>query len=257
MFRFGTEAYCGEQKKTGIGAVFLIMLIFTACGRENTANTITEMNRDNTASGMAADAYGNNYSNSSGKSSDMQPGDISTFNEKADDVFRHGTWFCVKGDAALAYLSFDTDGKTGELYNLVDGEPKEYTYSVIDNTVSISGDFEELFSDNMEQLDEDTIVLNPQSDEQVVLTYVSDKNSEEFTFYTVEQLLEMAREYQKKNEGYESVGATYTDNADMTVTIQLTTDNGEQVITDASYTVDRITAEGRNDLSGTEIDLKQ
>lgn len=246
----------GYRKKAGIGAIFLSVLIFTACGNASTANTITEMNRDSTASGMAAEAYGNNYTDSGSGEAAMDLPGADGYADAAGDIFRYGTWFCVKGDTALAYLSFDTDGKTGTLYDLVDGGAKDYTYEVADNTVSISGDFEELFSDNMEQLDENTIVLNPLSDEQVILTYVSDKNSDEFGFYPVAELLEMARSYQKKTSGYESPDAAYTDNTDMTVTILLSTKDGGQVVTDVSYTVDRVTAEGVNDLSGEEVDLK-
>lgn len=247
--------------KIWIGLVLLLMLIFTACGNKDKANTINEINNNNlNATDSIADAIVptelEDEKNEAKLTLEADPVDVS---DEVGQVFRKGTWFLSQGEAGIAYMSFFEDGKTGIGYNLIQGDEQNYAYNLVENILTISfDDYEDsIISENVEQLDEDTIVINVWNDEPYVLTYVSEKTSEEFEFFSAIELYDLAIDYYEKTEEGEVSGSALTikGNADMTVTVELRAKNSDEIV--ASYVVSSLNAGGINELTGEKVELKE
>ena len=90
------------------------------------------------------------------------------------------------------------------------------------------------------------------------LSYVSDKGSDESTFYSNRDIADMAlayyRAHNSSGDGDNLTSAAET-NADGSVSVQVYTNLGDHNSTAEWYTIDRNTATG-TDSSGNEIDLK-
>ena len=242
------------MKKIRICLLVLCLMLLTACGGKSKVNTITEMN-DSVATGDAASGLGN-----PGVANDQEPdGKQEVTPDTVGDnyvAFKAGTWFCVSESESIGYFSFSADGVTGIHYGLVDGVEKHFSCIEENQIVSLIWESDVLISGDLEQLDENTGIITTQSDEILTFTYISEKTPEEFSFYSTATLLDMARAYQKQTTGFESVWVSYVDNEDSTLTIKLFTEEGEQITTDALYTINRVTATGKDELLGNDVDLK-
>lgn len=245
-----------KKKNISICILVLSLMLLTGCGSDSKMNTITEMN-DSMSTGAIADGLGNS---GNGINEDESVGKPMTTpivgTENSYVAFKAGTWFCTSESGSIGYFSFSSDGVTGVHYGLVDGVEKYFSCIEENQIISLIWESDVLISGSLEQLDEDTGIITTQSNEILTFTYVSDKTPGEFDFYPTAELLDMARVYQKKTTGFESVWVSYVDNEDSTVTIQLFTDMEDHITTDALYTVNRITATGKDDILGTEVDLK-
>lgn len=245
-----------KKKKICICLLVLSLMLMTGCGSDSKMNTITEMN-DSMATGPVSDSESNSGNAISGDGIVNKPMTTpDTENENDYVAFKAGTWFCTSEAGSIGYFSFSVDGVTGVHYGLVDGVEKHFSCIEENQIVSLIWESDVLLSGSLEQLDEDTGIITTQSNEVLTFTYVSDRTPGDFVFYPTAELLDMARAYQKKTTGFESVWVAYVDNEDSTITIQLFTDMEDHITTDALYTVNRITATGTDDILETEVDLK-
>ena len=90
-----------------------------------------------------------------------------------------------------------------------------------------------------------------------MLTYVSDQSSDQFRFYSNQELCDLALTYyNERNIAQDTQGLTAAaqTNEDGTVTIQVYENLGDHNSTAAWYTVDRVTAQG-TDGNGQAVDL--
>ncbi len=243
------------MKKIRVCLLVLCLMLLTACGSKSKVNTITEMN-DSVATGDAENGLGN-----PGVATDEELNgkpEVIPDMETGDDyvAFKAGTWFCVSESESIGYFSFSADGVTGIHYGLVDGMEKHFSCIEENQIVSLIWESDVLISGDLEQLDENTGIITTLSDEILTFTYISEKTPGEFSFYSTATLLDMARAYQKQTTGFESVWVSYVNNEDSTLTIKLFTEEGEQITTDALYTINRVTATGKDELLGNDVDLK-
>lgn len=240
-------------------AVFLLsVFMLTACGNKGTQSTINEMNQDSLSTEGTANSLVNDAEKDTAATVGASPTvEGSLTDEQENRIFKQGTWFAVKGEVSMGYFSFEPEKGSGTFHNLVDGSRDVFEFEEADNVLTLVSEGKVVYSGSMEQLDEDTVILIPENDEQMTMTYVSDKAGEDFVFYTTTELLSMAEAYYKNENGYKPLQVTYMDIPDSTVTIQLYKEDGEDVVVDVTYNVNRITALGVNGASVAEVDLKQ
>ena len=153
-------------------------------------------------------------------------------------AFTPGTWLSDAGQ----YYFFDEDGASGRTASLEDGTGVGFTYT-LDGTQAA-------FSMGAAALEwEDGTVEH--------LTYVSDQGSDDFQFYSNQELADLAVAYYKAhNSGQEgsNLTAAAQTNDDGSVSIQVYENLGDHNSTAAWYTVDRLTGAG-TDGSGVEVNL--
>ena len=109
----------------------------------------------------------------------------------------------------------------------------------------------------MEVTDAEHITLRWDSGETTHLTYVSNKGTGEFFFYTNMDLCNLAVNYYIQKGGFdaERLTAGAASNEDGTVTIQVYENLGDHNSTAAWYTVDRVTARGTDGNTGEAVAL--
>lgn len=171
-----------------------------------------------------------------------------------ETAFTPGTWLSDAGQ----YYFFDADGASGRTASLEDGTGVSFTYT-LDGT---QGTFSMGGADNASvctvTVDSDTAALEWEDGTVEHLTYVSDQGSDDFRFYSNQELSDLAVAYYKAhNSGQEgsSLTAAAQTNDDGTVSIQVYENLGDHNSTAAWYTVDRLTGAG-TDGAGTEVNLE-
>ena len=173
----------------------------------------------------------------------------STAGTAGDAAFTPGTWLSDKGQ----YYFFDENGKTGRTSSLSDGTGAGFEYSVSGGEAdfSIGGAGSSTVS-----RDEDSITLEWADGVKEQLSFVSELGSDEFKFYTNDELASMALSYYKSNSGEPSDGllSAAEANADGSVTVQIYRSLGDHNSTAEWYTLDRITASG-TDSAGNPVEL--
>lgn len=102
--------------------------------------------------------------------------------------------------------------------------------------------------------DEKNAELTWSDGQKATMQFISEKNSEEFHFYSNQKLCELAAAYYAKTTG-ESAPEAAADLEPETVTVQLYENLGDRNSTYAWYQVNRLTAKGTDISSGAEIDL--
>lgn len=171
-------------------------------------------------------------------------------------VFQAGTWF-VSGKDSAAYYFFDADGASGRTASLENGTGVGFTYSVQDNQVIFRMGAEDAVVKGTLTKSDDThasIVWERETDNEETMRFISDKGSEDFQFYTNEDLCRMAVDYYIKTTGEDAPQAA-ADTDPETVSIQLYVNMGDHNSNCAWYQVNRQTAKGTDVNTGAEIDL--
>lgn len=167
-----------------------------------------------------------------------------------------GTWF-VSGKDTAAYYFFDADGTSGRTASLENGTGVGFTYSVQDNEVTFRMGAEDVVVKGKLTKTDDThasIVWEDGSDNEETMHFISGKGSEDFQFYTNEDLCRMAVDYYIKTTGEDAPQAA-ADTEPETVSIQLYVNMGDHNSNCAWYQVNRQTAKGTDVNTGAEIDL--
>lgn len=167
-------------------------------------------------------------------------------------LFTPGTWLSDKGQ----YYFFDEGGNSGRTASLTDGTGVGFEYTLTGD----KADFAMGSADNSSKCtvtrsgDELTLVWDGGVTEK--LTYVSAEGSDSFVFYSNNDLADMALAYYKATSGEDDdalISAAET-NEDGSVTIQVYKNLGDHNSNAAWYTIDRLTATGK-DSSGGSVDL--
>lgn len=171
------------------------------------------------------------------------------------DVFQPGTWLSDQGQ----YYFFDDDGASGRTASLEDGTGVSFSYTVDGDQAAFSmggADSTQTCTLSGEQPG-GPLTLQWEDGTAEVLTYVSEQNSDQFQFYSNQELCDLALAYYgAHSDGQSSEGLTAAaqTNEDGTVTIQVYQNLGDHNSTAAWYTVDRTTAQG-TDGAGQAVDL--
>ena len=167
-------------------------------------------------------------------------------------LFTPGTWLSDKGQ----YYFFDENGKTGRTSSLSDGTGAGFEYSVSGGEADFSIGGAGSSSKCTVSRDEDSITLEWADGVKEQLSFVSELGSDEFEFYTDDELASLALEYYKAHSGEDTDGllSAAEANADGSVTVQIYRSLGDHNSTAEWYTLDRITASG-TDSAGNPVEL--
>lgn len=169
--------------------------------------------------------------------------------------FKPGTWRGADG-----YYFFNDDGTSGSTQSFEMGIGVGFNYEVMSRSngfVNIhkgAADVSEgvVISDKTE----DSFTITWENGTQEKLVYVSPRTTDEFKFYTNEDLQQIAlKYYQANNDGYTPQYAGVKSNDDGTATIQLYDQVTDHNTTVAWYTIDRVTLKATDDIMGSEIDM--
>ena len=168
-------------------------------------------------------------------------------------AFTPGTWLSDAGQ----YYFFDEDGASGRTASLEDGTGVGFSYTVDGTQAAFAMGAADNSSVCTVTLDGDAATLEWEDGTTEHLTYVSDQGSDDFRFYSNQELSDMAVAYYKEHNSSQdnnNLTAAAQTNDDGSVTIQVYENLGDHNSTAAWYTVDRTTGIG-TDASGSEVDL--
>lgn len=168
-------------------------------------------------------------------------------------AFTPGTWLSDAGQ----YYFFDEDGASGRTASLEDGTGVGFTYTLDGTQAAFSMGAVDNTSVCTVTMGSDAATLEWEDGTVEHLTYVSDQGSDDFQFYSNQELADLAVAYYKAhNSGQEdsSLTAAAQTNDDGSVSIQVYENLGDHNSTAAWYTVDRLTGAG-TDGSGVEVNL--
>lgn len=181
------------------------------------------------------------------------PPEPSASTSAGETAFTPGTWLSDAGQ----YYFFDADGASGRTVSLEDGTGVGFSYTVDGSQATFSIGAADNSSVCTVTMDGDTAALTWEEGPMEHLTYVSDQGSEDFQFYSNQELADMALAYYKEhNSGQDNSNLTAAaqTNEDGSASIQVYENLGDHNSTAAWYTVDRTTGTG-TDASGGEINL--
>lgn len=167
-------------------------------------------------------------------------------------LFTPGTWLSDKGQ----YYFFDEDGTSGRTESLKDGTGVAFEYSLSGSSAEFNfGGEGDALGCSVSQ-EGGVITLDWADGDTEKLKFVSPLGSDEFEFYTDDELASMALSYYKSNSGEPSDGllSAAEANADGSVTVQIYRSLGDHNSTAEWYTLDRITASG-TDSAGNPVEL--
>lgn len=171
---------------------------------------------------------------------------------EVDLVFEAGVWLAGVDEIPVAYVFIGEDGKSGSSTDLETGEELSFTYKIGVNEFTVS------CGDNVTTYPitggDQSMFTFANGDTEVTMRckYTA---TEDFSFYTNEQLCILALNYYTAQTGSTPTSAEALSNSDNTVTIHLYDNMDDHIATAAWYTVDRLTAEGTEDILGEAVDL--
>lgn len=172
-------------------------------------------------------------------------------------IFTAGTWLAAGDDGRRQYYFFDADGVSGQTSSLENGMGLGFAYEYADGkAVFHMGSVDDITSCSVRK-EGDAIALGWENGSTEILTYVSELGAGEFTFYSNEELCDLALDYYRTSTGEtgETLTAAAAANEDGTVTIQIYENLGDHNSTAAWYTVDRLTGRGSDANTGALVDL--
>lgn len=167
-------------------------------------------------------------------------------------LFTPGTWLSDKGQ----YYFFDEDGTSGRTESLKDGTGVAFEYSLSGSSAEFNfGGEGDALGCSVSQ-EGGVITLDWADGDTEKLKFVSPLGSDEFEFYTDDELASLALEYYKAHSGEDTDGlvSAAETNADGSVTVQVYRNLGGHNSTSEWYTLDRLTASG-TDSAGNPVEL--
>lgn len=176
----------------------------------------------------------------------------STAGTAGDAAFTPGTWLSDKGQ----YYFFDEDGTSGRTESLKDGTGVAFEYSLSGSSAEFNfGGEGDALGCSVSQ-EGGVITLDWADGDTEKLKFVSPLGSDEFEFYTDDELASLALEYYKAHSGEDTDGlvSAAETNADGSVTVQVYRNLGDHNSTSEWYTLDRLTASG-TDSAGNPVEL--
>lgn len=169
-------------------------------------------------------------------------------------TFRPGTWL-LKGKDAVALYFFDTDGASGRTVSLETGTGTGYTYTISGNSVLFHmGSSDDQTNAAVTFADSSDAEITWENGKKERLYFISEKGSDEFRFYSNQELCDMAVSYYTNTTGEDAPEAA-ADLEPETVTVQLYRNLGDHNSTCAWYRVNRFTGKGTDVNTGQEINL--
>lgn len=150
------------------------------------------------------------------------------------------------------------DAYSGSTVSMENGTGVAFTYEMNGETVTFHmGSADDSTPATVLQSGDAVIELKWEDGRTETLHFVSGEGAETFSFYTDEELCDMAvTYYQSVNGGDDPITATSTANPDGTVFIQLASDEGDHLSNLAQYdNVDRLTAVGTDAMTGEAVQL--
>lgn len=175
-------------------------------------------------------------------------------------VFTPGTWLGTAGDGSQQYYFFHKEGWAGSTANLEYGIGVAFSYEPGEDgsVVFHMGAVDISSSCTVEVTNAEHIALLWEDGSREDLAYVSPLGAGEFTFYSNNELCDLAIAYYGQASGAETqnltAGAVLT-SEDGIVVIQVYENLGDHNSTAAWYTVDRLTGQGTDVNSGEAVDL--
>lgn len=173
-------------------------------------------------------------------------------------AFQAGTWLGTKDDGSQQYYFFSADGSSGQIASLESGTGLGFAYEAASGqAVFHMGSADDRTPCTVKAADGGQITLQWENGGTETLKYVSSLGAEEFTFYTNDELCELALAYYRLTGGAASQNLTAgaEGNEDGTVNIQVYENLGDHNSTAAGYVIDRLTGKGTDANTGETVDL--
>ena len=175
-----------------------------------------------------------------------------------EPVFQAGTWLGTAEDGSQQNNFFSDDGASGQTVSLETGMGLGFAYEYEDGqAVFHLGEADNQTPCAVQAADAGHLTLQWEGGGVETLDYVSPLGAEDFTFYSNDELCELALAYSRRASGADSPDLTAgaAGNEDGTVTIQVYENLGGHNSTAAWYTVDRFTGRGTDVNTGEAVDL--
>lgn len=176
----------------------------------------------------------------------------------SETVFQAGTWLGTREDGSQQYYFFSDGGASGQTVSLETGMGLGFACEYADGrAVFHMGEMDNQTPSTVQVTDAEHLTLQWENDSTETLVYVSPLGADEFTFYSNDELCDMALAYYRQTSGSDSPDLTAgaAGNEDGTVTIQIYENLDGHNSTAAWYTVDRFTGQGTDVNTGEAVDL--
>ena len=226
------------MKKSWLTGIMCLAVLFamllTSCAPTDTATPAKDSTTQDTQGGT-------------------EPPEISETVSASGAVFTPGTWLSDAGQ----YYFFDEDGVSGRTASLENGTGVGFSYTVDGTQATFAMGAADNSSVCIVTIDGDAATLEWGDGTTEHLTYVSNQGSDDFQFYSNQELSDMAVAYYSEHNSSQdnsNLTAAAQTNDDGSVSIQVYENLGDHNSTAAWYTVDRTTGTG-TDASGGEINL--
>lgn len=176
-----------------------------------------------------------------------------------DTVFQAGTWLGTAEDGTQQYYFFADDGASGQTASLESGMGLGFAYEYADGkAVFHMGGADDQSPCTVEVVnDSEHLTLQWEGRGAENLEYISSLGAEEFTFYSNDELCEMAITFYAEASGSSredlTAGAAAEDDA--MVTVQVYENLGDHNSTAAWYSVNRFTGQGTDVNTGEAVNL--
>lgn len=243
-------------------AALALLFSFAACRRtpqpETTApdETTAAVDQGTTAPDAPETTAPESDAETESETASAADGETTTNLPVADEAeLRAGVWWAI-GDGIDSYYEICRDG-TGAVISQENGTGVGINYEVRGNSVTFQmGAVDAVSEATLAAASADELTVTFADGHTEFWSYMGNVTMNGFTFYSNEQLCEMAKNYIAAVEGYtpENVAATADFEDPRTINIQLYDNLGDHNSTAAWYFVDRFTAKGW-DLNSNEIDL--
>ncbi len=233
------------MKKT-LSAALLALGLLTGCAS-------SEVSSENSA---PAAAIGTQTVNTSEQTTTFSADATAPENESAPEqessLDISGVWqtFSESGSNGCYYL-FNAD-HTGSSLSMAYGMGVPLRWEVADGKGTFHMGAEDIVEYADVTLDGDTLTLSWEESEPQTLSKVAD-SAEDFTFFSNEELAQMALNFYTEQKGYTPTICDTQSNPDGTVTIHLYDIVDDHTATLAWYTISRFTAEGTDDIMSEPV----
>lgn len=214
----------------------------------------SQSSTENTSDSTTAPTQASTAANEVISPADSTPAEETPVDNADENRFLTGTYLLNDGDVHIGYMfALEAEDPLAMFYTFDAGFETEVTYKIVDNTIEFNGENDSVIVDVTSG---DLSVFSFKTDDglEFNLRYFSESMPDEIlgNFYSNPQLCEIALDYYEKNNGTRPASCDVINNADNTVTLHIYEDDNTII---ASYTVDRTSCAGTDEVMLTEINL--